>query len=45
MHNTGQNGGTEDADIDAPEARDTATGSLKTVVGVDTGIDYTTPIS
>ncbi|MGI6416680.1 MAG: S8 family serine peptidase [Thermoguttaceae bacterium] len=44
MHNTGQNGGTEDADIDAPEAWDTATGSLKTVVGVvDTGIDYTHP--
>lgn len=28
MHNTGQTGGTEDADIDAPEGWDTTTGSM-----------------
>ncbi len=44
MHNTGQNGGTDDADIDAPEAWDVQTGNLTQVVGViDTGIDYTHP--
>ena len=42
MHNTGQNGGTPGADIDAPEAWDAQTGSANVVVGViDTGIDYT----
>jgi len=41
LHNTGQTGGTPDADIDAPEAWDTSTGSAEVVVGViDTGIDY-----
>ena len=45
MHNTGQtvNGtaGTADADIDAPEAWDTTTGSSAVTVGVaDTGIAY-----
>ncbi len=42
MHNTGQNSGTVDADIDAPEAWDRFTGSQETVVAViDTGVDYT----
>jgi subtilisin family serine protease/subtilisin-like proprotein convertase family protein len=41
LHNTGQSGGTVDADIDAPEAWDLRIGNLQTVVGVvDTGIDY-----
>lgn len=41
LNNTGGTGKTADADIDAPEAWDVTTGSLKTVVAiVDTGIDY-----
>ncbi|NBO90758.1 MAG: hypothetical protein EBV06_00330 [Planctomycetia bacterium] len=44
LRNTGQSGGTVDADIDADQAWDVTTGSLKTVVGIiDTGIDYTHP--
>ncbi|MCP4610410.1 MAG: S8 family serine peptidase, partial [Planctomycetes bacterium] len=42
--NTGQTGGTEDADIDAPEAWDFETGNSQMIVAVaDTGIDYTHP--
>jgi len=44
MHNTGQTGGTPDADIDAPEAWDHSTGSSDIVVAIiDSGIDYNHP--
>ena len=42
LHNTGQDGGTADADIDAPEAWDLLTGAPTVVVAViDTGVRYT----
>ncbi len=40
MHNTGQTGGTADADIDAPEAWDIETGNNVIVGIIDTGIDW-----
>jgi subtilisin family serine protease/subtilisin-like proprotein convertase family protein len=44
LHNAGQSGGAVDADIDATEAWDKATGTGQTVVAViDTGVDYTHP--
>ena len=44
LNNTGQTGGTADADIDAPEAWDTSRGNSGTVVGViDEGIDVDHP--
>jgi subtilisin family serine protease len=44
LHNTGQTGGTPDADIDAPEAWDLTTGSPDVVIAViDTGIAYDHP--
>lgn len=44
MNNTGQTGGTVDADIDADMAWNVSTGSPNVVVGViDTGIDYNHP--
>jgi len=42
LHNTGQSGGTVDADIDGPEAWDRQTGSQQVIVAdVDTGLHAT----
>lgn len=44
LDNTGQSGGTANADINAPEAWNTGTGTRRTVVAiVDTGVDYRHP--
>jgi len=44
LYNTGETGGTPDADIDAPEAWDIETGDPDIVIAIiDTGIDYTHP--
>jgi subtilisin family serine protease len=45
MHNTGQTGGTDDADIDAPEAWDKSIigGNEVIVAVIDSGVDYTHP--
>lgn len=44
LHNRGQDRGTEDADIDAPEAWAKTTGSDDVLVAViDTGVDYNHP--
>lgn len=44
LENTGQENGTGDADVDAPEAWDLAQGSEDVVVAViDTGVDYDHP--
>lgn len=41
LHNTGQTGGTPDADIDAPEAWDIGTGNPNVIIAVsDSGVDY-----
>ncbi|MGH7450912.1 MAG: S8 family serine peptidase, partial [bacterium] len=40
LHNTGQTGGTADADIDAPEAWDIETGKDVLIGIIDTGVDY-----
>ena len=44
LHNTGQTGGTPDADIDAPEAWDIHRGSSDVIIAViDTGVAYNHP--
>ncbi|WP_376792868.1 S8 family peptidase [Thermoflexus sp.] len=44
LHNTGQTGGTPDADIDAPEAWDIEKGKPDVLIAIiDTGVDYNHP--
>ncbi len=43
LHNNGDGGGVDDADIDAPEAWDIKTGSSIIVAVIDTGIDHLHP--
>ena len=44
LDNTGQPGGVEDADIDAPEAWDIQTGDPQVIIAViDTGVDWNHP--
>ena len=44
LNNSGKNGGTRDADIDALEAWGITTGSQDVIVGIiDTGVDYSHP--
>jgi subtilisin family serine protease len=44
LYNTGQYGGTIDADIDAPEAWDIEIGSSDIIIAIiDSGVDYTHP--
>ncbi|MCK5328357.1 MAG: S8 family serine peptidase, partial [Candidatus Latescibacteria bacterium] len=44
LHNTGQSGGTPDADVDGPETWELETGDESVRIGViDTGIDYNHP--
>jgi subtilisin family serine protease len=43
LNNTGQTGGTPDADIDAPEAWDIQTGNDVVIGVIDTGVDYNHP--
>ena len=44
LNNTGQTNGTEDSDIDAPEAWDITTGNPDIVIAVvDTGVDWDHP--
>ncbi|MEL7083369.1 MAG: S8 family serine peptidase [Cyanobacteria bacterium J06597_1] len=44
LNNTGQTGGTPDADIDAPAAWNIRTGTQKILIGViDSGVDYNHP--
>jgi subtilisin family serine protease len=43
LHNTGQTGGTPDADIDAPEAWQVSRGAGVVVAVLDSGVDYDHP--
>lgn len=43
LHNTGQSGGTADADIDWPEAQPYVSGAPVTVAVCDDGVDYSHP--
>ncbi|UCF05620.1 MAG: choice-of-anchor D domain-containing protein, partial [bacterium] len=43
LHNTGQTGGTPDADVDAPDAWAVGTGGDIVVGVIDTGVDYLHP--